>query len=304
MKTFEELIGQPHIKARLNFALKAKKVDRPIPAFLFVGGLGNGKTEFARAFAEELGSQEFYELNCGGIKDADTFIHIYMDKIQDQDISILWDESHKLPDDVVTLLLTVLNTGSNSIRSVSCNGFEMEFDFSRQTFLFATTEPQKLFPPLKSRMEALTIESYTDAELQEIIDNNCPGIILTDDTLKDLVESSRGTPRSCVQLAEKVIDYCKINRKKNFGSKDLANLRAEANVRLHGLESVEVEILGLLKKNGPMILRSIASSLNLSSASISNSYENFLTRKGLLKIDGKRMITPKGMQILKQIKEK
>lgn len=301
MKTFEELIGQSHIKARLNFALKAKKVDRPIPAFLFIGGWGAGKTRFAKSFAAELDGQDFLEINCGGVKDIDAFIHIFADRIQDQELTVLFDECHQLPNDLVTVLLTVLNTGGDPIRTVSCNGYEMEFDFSRQTFLFATTEPQKLFAPLKSRMEALTIESYTDAELQEIIDNNCPGIVLTDDTLKQLVESSRGTPRSCVQISEKVLDFCKINRKKIFGAKDLVSLRAEANVRLHGLEAMEVEILGLLKKNGPMMLKAIASTLNLSVPSVSLNYEQFLMKKGLIKIDGKRMITPKGMQVLKEV---
>lgn len=303
MKTFEELIGQPQIKARLNFALKAKKVNRPVPPFLFVGALGNGKTQFARSFAEELNGQTYHEVNCGTIKNIEAFIHIYGDKIQDQDSTILFDEAHRLPDDLVTVFLTIFNTGSDPVRKISCGGFEMEFDFTRQTFLFATTEPQKLFPPLKSRMEPLTIEAYSPEELQEIIDKNCPGIVLTKDVLSELVESTRGTPRSCVQVAEKVIDYCKINKKKTFGSSDLKKLRAEANIRLHGLEAVEVEILKLLKKNGPMMLKGIASALNLSGSSVSNEYEHFLMKKSLIKIDGKRMITAKGLQTLKEVAE-
>ena len=61
-----------------------------------------------------------------------------------------------------------------------------QFDFTKQNFIFATTELDKLFAPFKDRLTIVDFKPYTVKELAEITDLVCGEI-----------EFDEGLPRHC-----------------------------------------------------------------------------------------------------------
>ena len=106
---FKELVGQEEVKSRLNFYAKAHKAGSVIPPLMLNGAKGLGKTEFAKVFAKGI-NKRLLEINCGTIRNAQQFFEqVFMPAIVDEEITVLFDECHALPKDLVEVFLTVFN---------------------------------------------------------------------------------------------------------------------------------------------------------------------------------------------------
>lgn len=301
---FKNLIGQDLAKNRLSFAIQAHEAGCPIPHFLFTGAMGNGKSQFAREFAKNLYDKgerrKYFEVNASTVKNLTQFVEkICMPYVIDNQSTLLVDEMHCLPKDVSMFLLTVLNTEKSPIRRVSYGDSELEFDFTRQSIHFATTEPHTIFKPLKNRMEVLALGNYKLEELEKIIQLNVPDIDFEDNVLADVVSSIKGNPRSAVQTARKISDFCSIKGRKSFDSGDFANLCKMADIKAHGLDNIEIGVLKLLAERGEMSLTEISACLSISSSALRQDHEHHLLRKGFMRINGKREITAKGREACK-----
>ncbi len=153
---FENLFGQVTVKKRLNFYLEAFEATSLCPFLAFIGAKGLGKTEFARQFAHRLNNQDgsrrpFLELNCSTIKNVEQFFEqIFIPLIMENELTILFDEAHELPKDLTNAFLTVFNTEKVTTKELHWRDGVYPFDFKKQTFMFATTESDKIFPPLKT----------------------------------------------------------------------------------------------------------------------------------------------------------
>ena len=305
---FQNLCGQSAIKSKLQFAIETKEAKRPLPHFLFTAAYGFGKTRFIREFARHVTdsgkSGKYIEINAANIKSVSWFVEkIYMPYLQDRDGTVICvDEAHELPKSVQTWLLTVLNTEKSHIRRVAYEDSEIEFDFLRTSIHFATTDANKLSKPLKSRMEVMTFAPYSQDDLKRIIEINCPEVDFQDSVLEDLVVSIKPYPRAAELLARKVNDFCAIKKRKEFDSADFVNLSSMADIKIHGIDNIELEILKLLEERGPMTLTEISACLSIPANALRQDHEHHLLKKGLLRLDGKRHITTKGAEIAKGFK--
>lgn len=304
---FSNLIGQPMIKSRLQFAIEGQKAGRPLPHFLFTSAFGSGKTAFVREFAKNIfdGNERrrYVEINCANVKGVSWFVEkVYMPHMLDRNCTVLADECHMLPKSVQAWLLTVLNTEKSHIRRVVYEDSEIEFDFLRTSIHFATTDANKLGKPLKSRMESMTFAPYSQEDLKKIIEINCPEVDFQDNVLEDLVVSIKPYPRAAEILARKVNDFCAIKKRKEFDSADFVNLSHMADIKQFGLDNIELGILKLLDERGPMTLTEISACLSISANALRQDHEHHLLNKGLLRLNGKREITQKGSEFAKSFK--
>ena len=148
---FSHLIGQENVKKKLNFYLKAYHATSICPFLNLVGAKGLGKTLFAKEFAKNLKNKDgakrpFLELNCSTIKNNEQFFEqIFIPLIMNNEITILFDEAHALPKDLTMAFLTIFNTEKTNTKEFTYEDQTFTFDFSKQTFIFATTESDKLF---------------------------------------------------------------------------------------------------------------------------------------------------------------
>lgn len=304
---FKGLIGQNAVKSKLSFYLDAFYKTSQAPFLLMAGAKGLGKTEFAKSFAKNLCNTEgdkraFLEINCSTIKNNDQFFEqIFLPLIMDNEITILFDECHALPKDLTMAFLTIFNTESNSRKTFEYEGASFEFNFRQQTFIFATTETDKIFPPLKDRFTVVDFEPYTTEELAEIIKICIPDVCFADDCIQEVAKTVRNNARSAVKRSKEVSLYCGAKEKTSFDLEDFRDLSSQIGILPLGLTNTEKQVLVSLKEIGSATLTSLSAQLGLSKTALQRDHEMYLLNKNLMEIDGKRKITSRGRQIYQML---
>jgi Holliday junction resolvasome RuvABC ATP-dependent DNA helicase subunit len=298
---FESLIGQEHIKKQLGFYNKAHSVSGLTPFLMFNGAKGLGKTEFAKVFAKSL-KKPLLEINCSTIKNSEQFFEqIFIPVIMNNDITILFDEAHALPKDLVMAFLTVFNIEGETRKHFEWRENSFEFNFERQTYIFATTEQDKLFAPFKDRLTIIDFKPYKVEELGGILKNRLTWASFEDGLIEDISQTLRGNARSAVKRSKEIEMYCDANNVNNFGRKHWDELCDLVGIKPYGLTNSEVEILTILKERGDCSLNMLSAATGLSTTSIQKDVEVHLLRMGFMKIEGTRQITLAGVKALDMI---
>jgi len=295
---FNSLIGQDHIKRQLDFYLRAHKATGVTPFLMFNGAKGLGKTEFAKQFAKEL-KKPMLEINCSTIKNSKQFFEqIFMPVIMDNEITILFDECHALPKDLVMAFLTVFNIDNSRRREFNFEDSSLEFNFEKQTYVFATTEPDRLFAPFKDRLTIIDFKPYSQPELADILKKKLDYVVFDDATLATISDSLRGNARSAVKRAKEIGMYCESKNQSKFGPQDWKELCHDLGINALGLTNTEIEILHVLKNRGDCTLGMLSAATGLSRTCIQRDSEIYLLKKGLINIDIKRKITSEGIRAI------
>lgn len=298
---FNGLIGQHKVKNKLEFFAQGKRSRGFIPAVLLNGAKGLGKTEFAKRFAKSL-KRPMIELNCSTIKnEASFFEDLFMNFVLDKEVTILFDECHELPKKLMASFLTVFNPEGAKRKTLEWRENRLEFNFEKQTYLFATTEAHELFGPFKDRLNKVDFCEYSMSDLIGILQNKVDYISFKDDVLPEIGKTLRGNARSAVARATEIALYCDNKNRSSFGKNDWAELKNTLDLLPYGLTDVETQVLHVLDQRGASTLQMVAAATGMSRGAIQKEAEIHLLRNGLMKIDGKREITERGRQVVKEI---
>ena len=176
-----------------------------------------------------------------------------------------------------------------------------EFNFKRQTFIFATTESDKIFPPLKDRLTTVDFEPYTQLELAQIVKLCTPDILYINNTLNDVASTVRNNARSAVKRSKEISLYCGAKDTKIFGKVQFADLCDQVGILPHGLTYTEKQILDVLNNCGSATLTGLAAKIGLSKSALQRDHELYLLNKNLMEIDGKRKITSRGLKLCESL---
>ena len=218
----------------------------------------------------------------------------------DAEITVLFDEAHELPKDVTNAFLTIFNTERGHTRDFRWRDGEYPFNFKQQTFLFATTEPDKLFAPLKDRLTTVDFEDYTSSELGQILKSQVEEISFEDEALLELAKTSRGNARDCVKVAKELVNWCASYDKKIFRVEDFHQFCDDLGINPLGVSHIEKKVLSILRRDGQASLQELCAKTGLSRTAIQRDVELYLMKKSLIKIDGKRHITKEGSDYIDQ----
>jgi len=307
---FDNLIGQSEIKRQLEFYSQAYQKTSVVPFLLLNGAKGLGKTEFLKQFSKSLTNTDgkprpMLELNSSTIKNNQMFFEqIFMPIVQNNEVTLFFDECHALPKDLVMAFLSILNTERTPFKEFNWREFTFEFNFTKISMIFATTELDKLFAPLKDRMTILDFKPYKTDELSEIIKGRLEDVEFEDGVLEDIASTTRGNARSAVKRAKEIETYCETQNSNVFMKEEWNRLRQILGIKPLGLTNIEIQILDILKERGPSTLQTIAAVTGMSRTAIQKDAELYLLQKALMKIDGTREITRLGTEVLNEIKEK
>jgi len=308
-KLFPHLIGQDEIKRTLSFYFEGWKSTDRMPFLLLNGAKGLGKTEFAKAFAhgqkkvdKKRGlNRKFIELNCSSFKKVDQFFEqIFIPFLQDGHVTLLFDEAHMLPNPLVQAFLTVCNVQDNPVQRFRWQESEAVFDFTRLTFLFATTELDRLFAPFKDRMTILDFKEYSNEELGKILMLNLDCEI-ENELLGKIVSTTRGNARSVVKRAMEIEMFCRQHKLDKFKENHWRELSYILGIKPYGLSNNEIYILNVLEARGKCSLQMLSAATGLSRQAIQREAETHLLKLGFMKIDGKRNITTEGKKALSEL---
>jgi Holliday junction resolvasome RuvABC ATP-dependent DNA helicase subunit len=314
----DNIIGQYQAKAKLSVFSQAYSNSGRLPFLLFEGERGGGKTKLVREFRRSLkrpdgSTPPIIEINAASIKSMNIFAGQVYPVWRNEKAILFIDEVHELAEtgagrQILTYLLTILERDPNPVRRVTYNDREMGemellFDFSEMGIILATTDPQKLPEPLLDRLTEISLSKYNNDELFEIFKNNLPKAIAVIDTMKDAVSKTfRGHPRDAVAKAEELKDFLSANGKTFLTPDAWTKFKSDMGVYDFGLSPAEIRVLKTMYySNGPLSLQALSASTGYSRSVIQQKYEKHLLASGLMDIDGKRVISQKGRDFMRQI---
>ena len=321
LKLFENMVGQDRAKKEFGFYLDSYLETRLFPNVMVNAPKGMGKTTIATEVAKGLVAfdengkvvwephpktgvmrpkrKTFLEINASTIKGVKQFINsVIIQHVQDKDVTVFIDEASELPKDVTMALLTILNPNPENRTTFSYDEYVTEFDFTRQTFILATSEPQRVFHALLDRLTRIDLQEYTIEQMAKILQKGAKEVNFKEDVLSEIALVLRGNARQAQKMALNVRTFLK--GRTVFGRKDWDKMKEIFGILPLGLNPTELQILQLLAQRGEgMSLMRLSAATGLSRDAIQKDYELYLMKHNLLNIGTNgREITAQGREYL------
>jgi len=301
---FADVIGQNAAKRRMTFYQQCYTKSGMMPNSMIVAQKGGGKTFMAKALGQHLikdgeaKAKPFLEINCASLKNIRQFFNnVVIPHMIDKDITILFDEASEMPKDLEMGLLTILNPNNNHRNEYSIDDYVVDFDFRRHTFMFATSEPHKVFHALMDRLDRIDLEEYKNDELGKIVSVNLPDVKFEDKLLPEIATVLRGNARAAQKMANNIEMFH--GTKGSFTSKLWQELRNTLGILPMGLNRIEVQVLRALSEVGECSLTNLAAKTGMTADALRRDFEMYLQKMNLMQIDRSgRSITAKGRDYL------
>lgn len=285
--TFEEYIGQSHIKQNLKILLEAAALRNHTPEhLLFYGPPGLGKTTMAHLIAKHTGKQ--IKITSGPAIEKVGDLASILTNLSAGDILFI-DEIHRLNKSIEEILYPALESGVlDIIIGKGPSARSIQLDLPPFTLIAATTRIAMVSSPLRSRFSGgvFKLEFYTDNEIETIITRSAKilNIELEKDAAHEIASRSRFTPRTANYLLRRCRDIAQIE-----------NTSLTKELVQKAMTMLDIDSLGLMKsdrdilktiiekyKGGPVGSSTLAVSLSEEIGTIEEFHEPYLIQLGLI----------------------
>ena len=304
--TFDEYVGQEHLKKNLKLAIEAVKKrgdGSTLDHVLLYGPPGLGKTTMAGVIAHEL-SASLRVTSGPAIERAGDLASI-LTNLKDGDVLFI-DEIHRLRRTVEEVLYSAMEDYKlDIVIGKGPAARSVRLDLPRFTVIGATTRTGSLAGPLRDRFGIIhRLEYYKEPEIERIIKRTA-GLLATEiesEACKLSATRSRLTPRIANRIFKRVRDYADVN---GDGMVDVAMAKGALElmeIDYLGLDPADRNMLRLMYENygdRPVGLTTIAALTGDEATTIEDFYEPYLLQLGLLARTPKgRVVTEKGRRHL------
>ena len=282
--TFDEFIGQEHIKAIIKTAIDSwKKRKWHMGHLLFSGPSGFGKTTMAHIISKQ-GQVNIKAVTWYAITKPSELISI-LNTLETWDILFI-DEIHRLKPNIEEVLYIAME--DFVIDMVMPEWWNVRIPINPFTLIGATTKSESLSQPIKNRfVYNFHFMEYTPNEKETIIKKylNKYEIISSNDIIKKISEKVAAVPREihnlCIKIRDYVITRSPITKEGNENLTDL--LREEflkqSMIEEGGMTPLHAKYLEILEKaDRPMGVKAIAVQLWINEKAVEEDVEPLLLK--------------------------
>ncbi|QQR50575.1 Holliday junction branch migration DNA helicase RuvB [Candidatus Nomurabacteria bacterium] len=285
--TWDEYIGQNHIKENLQILLRAAhERSHTAEHILFYGPPGLGKTTLAHLIAKETGRQ--MKTTSGPAIEKVGDLASILTNLSPGDILFI-DEIHRLNKMIEEVLYPAMESGIlDIIIGKGPSARTIQLDLPPFTLIAATTRVALLSAPLRSRFSGGTfrLEFYTEQEITEIVKRSASilGVTIDEEAIGEIAKRSRFTPRTANYFLKRCRDYAQVH-KKDLDKKTVFLALSLLGIDELGLSEIDRAVLTVIIEKfdgGPVGLNTIAAATSEEEATIEEVVEPYLIQRGLL----------------------
>lgn len=287
-KKLSEFIGQEGLKEQLRIFLQAAKARKEsLDHVLFYGPPGLGKTTLAMLLAAEMGVD--LKVTSGpGLTRAGDLAAILTD-MKEGDILFI-DEIHRLQKTVEeTLYAAMEDYVLDIVIGKGPSAKVVRLNLQKFCVVGATTRVGMISGPLRDRFgNVWQLDFYEDMDLRQIVKQTAEVLkVEIDDAAAGLIaQRSRGTPRIAIRLLKRVRDWAQVKADGKITREEAEKALQMLGVDSMGLSDADRKYLDVVKRQyngGPVGVENIAAALSEDVETITDVYEPFLMKKGLVK---------------------
>lgn len=192
-KTLSDLVGNLSVRTQLSKMMQQQKIPHFI---LFTGPSGCGKTTLARILANELdcNNSDFREVNAANDRGVDTVRDIqgtmHSKPMWGQTRVWIVDEAHQIT-------TTAQNAWLKMLEDTPAHVY----------FFFATTDPKKLLPTVRTRATLVNVDPLTEADMLTLLKRVCRAerVKIRPSIAQEIIKCSEGSARQALVFLNSVM---------------------------------------------------------------------------------------------------
>lgn len=287
-KGLGEFIGQQKLKDQLDIFIRAAKSrGEPLDHILFYGPPGLGKTTLAMLLSGEMGSN--IKITSGPALTRAGDLASILTSLKKGDFLFI-DEIHRLNKIVEETLYSAMEDYAlDIVLGKGPSARSVRLKLQKFTIVGATTRIGLIGAPMRDRFGMVQqIDFYEEQNLKDIVERTALvlGVEIESAAAREIAKRSRGTPRIANRLLKRVRDYAQVAGDGKINWRESKDALEKLGVDELGLSDADRRYLDVVKNQyggGPVGVENIAAALTEDVETITDVYEPFLMKKGLVK---------------------